>query len=108
LAERRVLERAFLFARGQVIDTIDAINVEAIERTGAGNPPDTGNLRNRKLNAAREIEVKVLQDALLRLDGNVSAVAKEIGITRRAVHQKLKSNGIDATAYRKSILRRQR
>jgi DNA-binding NtrC family response regulator len=100
-----VLERAFLFARGQVIDAIDAIGVEATERTCAGNSPDTGNLRNRKLNAAREIEVKVLQDALLRLDGNVSAVAKEIGITRRAVHQKLKSNGIDAAAYRKSILR---
>ena len=99
-----VLERAFLFARGQVIDAID-VDVEASERTGAGNPPDAGNLRSRKLYAAREIETTVLQDALLRLDGNVSAVAKEIGITRRAVHQKLKSNGIDAAAYRKSILR---
>lgn len=97
-----ILERAFLFARGQVIDAID---VKASERNEAGNPPDAGNLRSRKLSAAREIETKVLQDALLRLDGNVSAVAKEIGITRRAVHQKLKSNGINATAYRKSNLR---
>lgn len=97
-----VLERAFLFSRGQVIDAID---VEAGERADGGNPSDTGNLRSRKLNAAREIETHILQDALLRLDGNVSAVAKEIGITRRAVHQKLKSNGIDAAAYRKSNLR---
>ncbi|MBW8306137.1 MAG: sigma 54-interacting transcriptional regulator [Thiobacillus sp.] len=97
-----VLERAFLFSRGQVID---AIGVEAGERADGGNPSDSGNLRSRKLNAAREIETHILQDALLRLDGNVSAVAKEIGITRRAVHQKLKSNGIDAAAYRKSNLR---
>ena len=94
-----VLERAFLFARGQVIDAIDVIGTEAGEGAGAGN------LRSRKLCAAREIEIGVLRDALLRLDGNVSAVAREIGITRRAVHQKLKSNGIDATAYRKSNLR---
>jgi DNA-binding NtrC family response regulator len=93
-----VLERAFLFARGQVIDTI---GVKVVEGSAEGVPASAGNLRTRKLYAAREIETRALQDALLRLDGNVSAVAKEIGITRRAVHQKLKSYSIDAAAYRK-------
>jgi len=96
-----VLERAFLFACGTVIDGIGGIDIQAAERTPSGNPAEATNLRNQKLYAAREIETKVLQDALLRLDGNVSAVAKEIGITRRAVHQKLKSNGINPAAYRK-------
>jgi len=96
-----VLERAFLFACGTVIDGIGGIDIQAAERTPSGNPAEATNLRNQNLYAAREIETKVLQDALLRLDGNVSAVAKEIGITRRAVHQKLKSNGINPAAYRK-------
>ena len=96
-----VLERACLFARGQVIDAIDAIAPDAAEGMAAGNPPGAGNLRHRKQFAAREVENKTLQDALFRHDGNVSAVAREIGISRRAVHQKLKSCNIDAAAYRK-------
>jgi transcriptional regulator with PAS, ATPase and Fis domain len=91
-----VLERAFLFARGDVIDTI-GVNVAE----GTADENTTRNLRSRKQSAAREIEIGALQDALSRLDGNVSAVAREIGITPRAVHQKLKSYSIDAASYRR-------
>jgi DNA-binding NtrC family response regulator len=92
-----VLERAFLFAKGQVIDTI------GVAVAGAGGEPglDANSLRSRKQGAVRDIEIEALRDALLRLDGNVSAVAREIGITPRAVHQKLKSYRIEAATYRK-------
>lgn len=93
-----VLERAYLFSPRQVIDGI-GINVD--EEATPTRSADTGDLRIRKQRAAQEIEAKVLQEALFKHDGNVSAVAKEIGISRRAVHQKLKSYHIEAAGYRK-------
>lgn len=93
-----VLERAFLFASGEVIDDI---GMNLLGGAGLGSLPEGGNLRSRKQLAARDVETRTLQDALFRHDGNVSAVAKEIGISRRAVHQKLKSHNIDPGAYRK-------
>ena len=93
-----ILERAVLFARGQVID---AVGVDVATGAGESSASNVGSLRSRKQCAARDIEINALRDALLRLEGNVSAVAREIGITPRAVHQKLKSHRIEASAYRK-------
>jgi len=91
-----VLERAFLFARGQVIDEL---GVQLPDETGLSQ---ADGLRRRRQGAVRDIETKTLRDALQRQAGNVSAVAREIGITPRAVHQKLRNYHIDAAAYRKS------
>ncbi|MAT64279.1 MAG: Fis family transcriptional regulator [Gammaproteobacteria bacterium] len=91
-----VLERAFLFAKGQVIDEL---GVRLPDETGLSQIED---LRRRRQGAVRDIETKTLRDALQRHAGNVSAVAREIGITPRAVHQKLRNYHIDAAAYRKS------
>lgn len=91
-----VLERAFLFARGQVIDDL---GVQLPEEAGLSQ---ADGLRRRRQGAVRDVETKTLRDALQRQAGNVSAVAREIGITPRAVHQKLRSYHIDAAAYRKS------
>ena len=90
-----VLERAFLFARGQVIDELD---VRLPDETGV---PHADDLRRRRQGAVRDVEIKTLREALLRQNGNVSAVAREIGITPRAVHQKLRGYGIEAAGYRK-------
>jgi len=46
------------------------------------------------------VEARVMEDALSRARGNVSAVARQMGITPRAVHMKLRSHGIDAADYR--------
>jgi DNA-binding NtrC family response regulator len=42
----------------------------------------------------------MLKDALFQNEGNVSAVARQFGITARAVHKKLKNCGIDSNVYR--------
>jgi len=60
-----------------------------------------GNLNIAKKRVACEIEVKMLEDALNRFNGNVTATAKEMGLTPRAIHQKLKKHHIDASTYRK-------
>lgn len=92
------LERAFLFAKGQVIDELGVRVVNADDESG---PSCANDLRSRKESAVRDVEIKTLRDALRRRVGNVSAVAREIGITPRAVHQKLRRYHIDAAAYRK-------
>jgi len=88
-----VLERAYLFAPGSVIEEIP------VEVQGAGETL-MGTLREAKKRAAMEVEVRVIEDALARARGNVSAVARQMGITPRAVHMKLRAHGIDASTYR--------
>lgn len=90
-----VLERAFLFAPGQVIDNV------GVDILGGDGSTDAGNLRSKKRLAARQVEVKALQEALLGHDGNISAAARTLGISRRAVHQKLKQYKIEAAVFRK-------
>lgn len=92
-----VLERAFLFARGTVIDAIELPHPEAEQI--AGNT----RLRDARQRASREAESKVMVEALKQCDGNVSAVARAMGITPRAVHMRLKSLGISAAIYRNNI-----
>jgi transcriptional regulator with PAS, ATPase and Fis domain len=90
-----VFERAFLFTRGPVIEDIPV----ELNDSDSDSVSD-GNLNMIKKKVAREIEIKMLQDALTRFSGNVSAVAREMEITPRAVHQKLKKHHIEAAAYR--------
>ena len=91
-----VLERAFLFARGPVIDAV-ALPKPNLKSLSVG---EDGNLRELRQRAAREAENKAMVWALKRCDGNVSAVARAMRITPRAVHMRLKSLGINAAAYR--------
>jgi len=90
-----VLEHAFLFAKGSIIENIpiDCTDLDA------GHIYE-GNLNIAKKRVACEIEVKMLEDALNRFNGNVTATAKEMGLTPRAIHQKLKKHHIDASTYR--------
>ena len=91
-----VLERAFLFARGSVIEQIDLPQTES----NYPGPGDERPLRELRQAAARKAETQVMIQALKKRDGNVSAVARSMGITPRAVHMRLKSLGINAAAYR--------
>jgi DNA-binding NtrC family response regulator len=88
-----VLERAYLFAPGSVIEEIP------VEVQGTGETLMCA-LREAKKRAAMEVEARVIEDALARVQGNVSAVARQMGITPRAVHMKLRAHGIDAATYR--------
>lgn len=92
-----VLERAFLFADGFVID-----NIAKCLPDGAHGSIDSGvlTLRDAKRQAAMRVEAEVITEGLAQFRGNVSAVARFMGITPRAVHMKLKAHGIDAAVYR--------
>lgn len=92
-----ILERAFLFTRGQVIDRLDVADKHARQTTAV----DELDLRSVKKKATMELEQKIIHAGLNRFSGNVSQVARSMGITPRAVHQKLKAHGIDPASYRR-------
>lgn len=90
-----VLENAFLFAKTEVIENI-AVEISDSETHQAHHSL----LQATKGKIARDVEIKLLHDALARCSGNVSAVAREMGITPRAIHQKIKKHRIDTDEYR--------
>jgi DNA-binding NtrC family response regulator len=89
-----VLERSYLFESSSVIEDVFVPIVNEQD-----NPIE--NLREAKKKASMEVEARVVKNSLIRARGNVSAVARQIGITPRAMHMKLKTHGIEATIYRK-------
>lgn len=97
-----VLERAFLFAHRSCIEDID-VPVVIPDAAADPNPAQDTDLRTQTRHAAQAAETRLLRDALLRRGGNVSAVAREVGISARAVHQKLKAHNIDPAPYRMKV-----
>ncbi len=96
-----VLERAYLFSPGETIDTLE-LNV-----TTTHDMPilqGSATLREVMKQATMQAEARVLEGALSDMQGNVSAVARQLGVTPRAVQMKLKSHGIDAKTFRKTEL----
>lgn len=93
-----LLERAFLFARGPVIESVSelpaATDLDADNRTN-------NSLSDLRQHAGHAAEAQAIVQALKRCQGNVSAVARAIGITPRAVHMRLRTLGIDASSYRR-------
>ena len=95
-----VLERSYLFCRKQIVEHVLLDNepqVGSAEAEFAGAP----GLRRVKHQAAMETEDRVIRDALHRSHGNVSAAAREMGITPRAVHQKIRMHKIDPSVFRR-------
>ena len=91
------LERSYLFCRDRVVDHVP---FDTNPRADGSDTVAEPALRSVKRRAAMEMEVRVIRGALTRSGGNVSAAAREIGITPRAVHQKLRAHKIDPETYR--------
>ena len=95
-----VLERSFLFSRGPVIESLSLDG----DNSGIGqhsNPAGVVKLKDLTKQAAMRTEEQLIRMALENLRGNVSAVARQMGISPRAVHQKLKKHGIDPQHFRR-------
>ncbi len=95
-----ILERAYVFTQGQVIEYIDVTNDQA-QHLSASEEDNNLDLRMAKKLANIELERKIIHAGLNRFTGNVSKVAHAMGITPRAVHQKLKALSIDPSIYRR-------
>ena len=93
------LERSFLFSSGPIIESI-RLNREEINNDVAHNASGELNLREMTKRAAADTEKELIRAALERLSGNVTAVARNMGISPRAVHQKLRKHAIDPRKFR--------
>ncbi len=94
-----VLERSFLFSRGTLIESL-ALGGEETHAGGRHALADVVKLKDLTRQAAMRTEGQLIVLALENLRGNVSAVARQMGISPRAVHQKLKRHGIDPQKFR--------
>ncbi|MBI3522916.1 MAG: sigma-54-dependent Fis family transcriptional regulator [Betaproteobacteria bacterium] len=96
-----VLERSFLFSPGPVLYVVQLPKTENENTASAstGQPFDQS-LKEAKRRAAEHVEVLILREAFTRFSGNVSEVAKSLGLTPRAIHQKLNLHSMDPNAYR--------
>lgn len=95
-----ILERAYVFTQGLVIEHIDVTNNQTLQ-SSASEEDNNLDLRTVKKLANMALERKIIHAGLGRFSGNVSKVAHSMGITPRAVHQKLKALSIDASTYRR-------
>jgi DNA-binding NtrC family response regulator len=84
-----VLERSFLFADDQVIRNISLDLVPRI----TGELSGSIDLRELKKQASDEVERRVIQASLEQNSGDVRAVAQALGMTTRAIYQKLSYHG---------------
>ncbi len=105
-----VLERSMLFCTAQVLDVLLMSETgrdtwplaENAEINIAGEPAKAGLfLKDAKKKAAARIEEQILRENLKRFRGNITAVARNLHLTRRSIHQKVRAHSINPSPYRK-------
>ena len=85
------VQRAVIMARGRFIGLAD-LGLEAADVPGQGG---------RRLKEARnQVERELLLEALARTQGNISQAARELGVSRPALHDLLHKHGIDSKTLR--------
>ena len=94
-----VLERSFLFCRGPQMQEV-VLTGGAAEDAGWTCAFIEKPWRERRRDAAGEIEKRFLADALKRHAGNITKVAELMNLSKRAVYLKLRAHGIDLHSYR--------
>lgn len=94
-----VLERSFLFSTGPIMSELLLPQASGGASASVCQPIDLS-LKEVKQRAGEQIEALILKEALTRFCGNVSEVAKSLGLTPRAIHQKINLHNIDPNNYR--------
>lgn len=97
-----VLERSFLFSPGPIMTELLLPKTGSDAPTSAVQAADLS-LKEAKQRAGEQVEALILRQALSRFHGNVSEVAKSLGVTPRAIHQKLNLHSMDPNSYRSQV-----
>ncbi len=88
-----ILERSLLFTSGTVMNELD------LESPANTNKVD--DWKGLKENTAAKVELSFLESALKQHQGDIKKVAENMGITSRAVYNKLKKYEIKLADYRR-------
>jgi DNA-binding NtrC family response regulator len=92
------LEHAFLFCKGHLVEDLP---LEVPPGNDVSPDHEAIPLQQIKRDALQRAELAAMEEALTRYQGNVSAIARAMGITPRAVHMKLKTYQLKAGADRR-------
>lgn len=90
---RHVIERAALLSGGQALSADDLLLPQATLSTTV-NVDDEKHINPFAGLTLDEAELMLIQQALERADDNVSAAARELGITRMAMRYRMKKHGL--------------
>ena len=105
---RNAIERAAIFCRGGVVQADDLPAELRSSPTEAGAiRPEAGpgawvkgeDFSTAKKRLVQRFEREILRSALREHGGNVSSAARELGLHRQSLQQKLRRLGIDASAF---------
>ena len=88
---QHVVEKAVILADGQVLDVSDFFP-EGNMRAASSVPSPA--VAAGKVMTLDEMESEMIREALRRNDGNMSAVAQQLGITRQTLYNKLRKYGL--------------
>lgn len=89
---QHVVEKAVILADGKVLDVKDFFPDR--QEFHAGFTADRLSLGTKRVMTLDEMEKEMIQEALRRNDGNMSAVAQQLGITRQTLYNKLRKYGL--------------
>lgn len=96
------LERSLLLSNdGNILEIAVPIITTKDESDASGYINLKQKLRTEKKQATNAIELSILEKALLEFDDNVSKVARNIGISTRAVYKKLNILKINPATFRR-------
>lgn len=103
---RNIVERSVILSSGTCIEKEllpEALRVGALRnmRYPASSADAEHPLRHAEEQSSSlpDVERRILLDALDRLDGNISAAARELGITRNTMRYRLKKYGLMSGSY---------
>ena len=103
---RNVCERAMVLTRGDRIEPsalpfdLRQATAGSTSATGAGAAPVLAGEVPEDMNEAKELlEKKMIEEALERSKGNISAAARQLGVQRKTLHRKVETFGIDLEQY---------
>ena len=92
-----VLERSLLFSLGTIIEQLRFQNGNHTpHQDSPAASPLAACLRSARKEAADEVEIRLLRDTLTRSSGNITAAARLLHLTPRAIHKKLRAHQIDS------------
>jgi DNA-binding NtrC family response regulator len=98
-----ILERSFLLSRDGIIS--EEILTSSFESEQGDDIIKNSTIKNKNLKTlkketVRSMETQLLEKILMESNGNIPEVAKQLGISTRAVYKKLKLNLINPGKYR--------
>jgi len=85
------IERGVILTRAEFLDSGD---FSIINQSPQALIPETGPITSSDILPLESVEKTAILQALEQLEGNKSETARQLGITRRTLHQKLKRYGV--------------